>query len=170
VIALRIVLRLPADLVTLVDLAVRPQRTSADEILVRRRQLPLYTGHGIRPRRIDATTRINQALLHRLRNWRSCLTIVRSKVGIGWQRVRWRLCGRYKSRPGRLRIAVQLRQLIRRMASENSTWGDARIANGLLLNPRQAMRRTRWTSSAIFSASTSANAIKVEGDQRLTHD
>lgn len=83
---LRIVLRLPADLVALVAFAVRPQRTSAVEILVRRRQLPLYKGHGIRTRRIAATTRTNQALLHRLRNWRSCLTIVRPKVGIGWQR------------------------------------------------------------------------------------
>jgi hypothetical protein len=29
------------------------------------------------------------------------------------------------------------------MASENSAWGEARIANGLLRNPRRAMRRTR---------------------------
>ena len=132
-------MRLPADLVALVALAFRPQRTSADEILVRRRQLALYKGHGIRPRRMDAASRISQALLFRLRDWRSCLTIVRPEVVIGWQRAG----GRYKSRPGPLRIAVQLRQPIRRMASENSAWGEARIANGLLLDPRRVMRRTR---------------------------
>jgi hypothetical protein len=136
-------LRLPADLVALVALAFRLQRTSADEIPVRRRQLPLYKGLGIRPRRIDAASRISQVLLFRLRDWRSCLTIVRPAVVIGWQRAGWRLRGRYKSRPGPLRIAVQLRQPIRRMASENSVWAEARIAYGLLLNPRRVMRRTR---------------------------
>ena len=40
---------------------------------------------------------------------------------------------RYKSRPGRPPIPLELRQLIRRMASENPLWGEERIANELLV-------------------------------------
>jgi hypothetical protein len=36
-------------------------------------------------------------------------------------------------RPGRPRIPLELRQLIRRMASENPLWGEGRIANELRL-------------------------------------
>ena len=38
-----------------------------------------------------------------------------------------------KRRPGRPPIPLELRQLIRRMASENPLWGEERIANELLL-------------------------------------
>jgi hypothetical protein len=41
----------------------------------------------------------------------------------------WRL----KSRPGRPPIPQQLQALIRRMANENPSWGEERIANELLL-------------------------------------
>jgi len=146
---LQIVLRLLADLVAMAALAFRPQRAFAAEILVFRRQmaLSLYKKHGTRSRRFDVATRIDLALLPRLCVCRSWLTIVRSEAVIGWRRacwrLCWRLCWRYKSRPSRLRIAVELRQLIRRMVSENSVGGEARIASGLLLNLRRAMRRTR---------------------------
>ncbi|MDB6045332.1 MAG: hypothetical protein JWM63_3883 [Gammaproteobacteria bacterium] len=38
-----------------------------------------------------------------------------------------------KSRPGRPPIPLQLHALIRRMANENPSWGEERIANELLL-------------------------------------
>ncbi len=38
-----------------------------------------------------------------------------------------------KSRPGRPSIPPELQALIRRMASENPSWGEERIANELLL-------------------------------------
>jgi putative transposase len=40
---------------------------------------------------------------------------------------------RYKSRPGRPPIPLELRQLIRRMAIENPLWSEERIANELLV-------------------------------------
>jgi putative transposase len=40
---------------------------------------------------------------------------------------------RYNSRPGRPPIPLELRQLIRRMASDNPLWGEERIANELLV-------------------------------------
>jgi DNA-directed RNA polymerase specialized sigma54-like protein len=41
----------------------------------------------------------------------------------------WRL----KSRPARPPIPAELRALIRRIANENPSWGEERIANELLL-------------------------------------
>src|SRR5262249_4724094 len=50
-----------------------------------------------------------------------------------WHRQGFRLFWRWKSRPGRPPIPLELRALIRRMAHENPTWGQERIANELLL-------------------------------------
>jgi putative transposase len=59
--------------------------------------------------------------------------IVRPETVVRWHRAGWSLFWRYKSRPGRPRIPLERRQLIRRMATENPLWGEARIANELLL-------------------------------------
>ena len=45
----------------------------------------------------------------------------------------FRLFRRWKSRPGRPPIPVQLRQLICQMVVSNPSWGEERIANELLL-------------------------------------
>jgi len=58
---------------------------------------------------------------------------MRPQTVIRWHRIGWRMFWRFKSRPGRPTIAADLRRLIRRMASENPTWGQERIANELLL-------------------------------------
>ena len=73
------------------------------------------------------------ALLSRLFEWRDALVVVRPETLIRWHRAGWRLFWRLKSRPGRTRIPLELRQLIRRMATENPIWGEERIANELLL-------------------------------------
>lgn len=52
---------------------------------------------------------------------------------IRWHRAGWGLFWRLKSRPGRPPIPQQLQALIRRMANENPSWGEERIANELLL-------------------------------------
>jgi transposase InsO family protein len=52
---------------------------------------------------------------------------------IRWQRAGWRLFWRWKCRPGRPRIPVELRALIRRLARENPVWGEERIASELLV-------------------------------------
>jgi putative transposase len=130
---LQIVLRLLADLVALVLLTLRPRRSIEVENLVLRRQLALYKERGIKPRRIDPATRLSLAVLSRFCDWRSCLTIVRPETVVRWHQAGWRLFWRYKSRPGRPHIPLELRQLIRRMAMENPLWGEERIANELLL-------------------------------------
>src|SRR5437867_9310549 len=127
------VMRLVADLVGLLVLTVRPQRSIEAENLVLRRQLALFTEHGVKPRRIDAASRMSLAWLSRLCDWRSCLIVVRPETVVRWHRAGWRLFWRYKSRPGRPPIPLELRQLIRRMATENPLWGEERIANELLV-------------------------------------
>jgi hypothetical protein len=128
---LRIVFRLLVDLVGLIALASRPQQATVAENLVLRRQLALFKERRIKPRRIDAATRISLAFLSRLCDWRAFLTIVRPETVIRWHRAGWRLFWRHKTRQGRPRIPVQLRQLIGRMANENPPWGEVRVANKL---------------------------------------
>jgi transposase InsO family protein len=138
----RIVLRLLTDLIALAAFTFRQRRAVAAEILVLRRQIALYRERGIKPRRIDAVTRISLALLSRFFNWRGALVVVRPETMIRWHRAGWRLCWRLKSRPGRPPIPLQIQALIRRMANENPAWGEQRIANeflvklGIRLSPR----------------------------------
>jgi putative transposase len=129
----RIVLRVSADLAGLVVLSLRPSRSVAAENLFLRRQLALYQERGVKPRRVDAATRVSLAVLSRLFDWRDALVVVRPETLIRWHRADWRLFWRFKSRPGRPRIPLELRQLIRRMATENPLWCEERIANELLL-------------------------------------
>jgi hypothetical protein len=72
-------------------------------------------------------------LLCRFFNWRDALVVVRPETMIRWHRASWRLFWRLKPRPGRPPIPAQVQTLIRRMGSENPTWGEERIANELLL-------------------------------------
>jgi putative transposase len=139
---LAIVARVVADLVGWVGLAVRPRKSLEAEILFLRRQLALYVERGVRPRRIDAATRVSLTLLSRFFEWRSCLGLVQPQTLIRWHRAGFKLLWRWKSRPGRPPIPLELQQLIRRMARENPLWGQERIANemwlklGIRLSPR----------------------------------
>jgi len=133
IVLVRIVLRLLADLAGLVVLSLKPRRSVVAENLFLRRELALYQERGIKPRRIDAATRVSLTVLSRLFDWRDALVVVRPETLIRWHRAGWRLFWRIKSRPGRPPIPLELRRLIRRMATENPIWGEERIANELLL-------------------------------------
>jgi putative transposase len=128
-----ILFQLLADLLRLITLSVRRGRSLGAENLFLRRQLALYKERGIKPRRIDAATRMSLVLLSKLFDWRDALIIVRPETLIRWHRAGWRLLWRWKCRPGRPAIPLELRQFIRRMATENRLWGEERIANELLL-------------------------------------
>ena len=68
--------------------------------------------------------------------WRSTLAIVQPATVLAWHRQGFRLFWRWKSRPnpvGRPRLDAELRDLIRRMARENPTWGRRRIRAELAL-------------------------------------
>jgi putative transposase len=130
----KIAILLLADALQFVTLWVHPgRRALTAENPVLRRQLALYKERGIKPRRINAATRMSLVLLSKLFHWRDALIIVRPDTLIRWHRAGWRLLWRWKCRPGRPPIPLELRQLIRRMAIENPLWGEERIANELLL-------------------------------------
>jgi putative transposase len=101
ILVLRIALRLLTDLFALTAFAFRRRRATAAEILVQQRQIALYKERGIKPRRIDAVTRISLALPSRFFNWRDALVVVRPETMIRWHRAGWKLFWRLKSRPGR---------------------------------------------------------------------
>jgi putative transposase len=130
---LNIVLQILTDLAGIVPLSVRRHGALAAEILMLRRQLAMYVERGVKPRRVDPVNRITLALLSRFFNWRDALVVVRPETMIRWHRAGWRLLWRLKSRPGRPPIPEQVQALIRRMGSENPSWGEERIANELLL-------------------------------------
>ena len=121
--AVSIVARLASELVGWVALAFQSRQSLHAEVLFLRRQLALYVERGVKPRRIDAATRVSLALLSRLFQWRSALVVVRPQTLIRWHRAGFRLFWRVKSRPGRPPIPLELRGLIRRMALENPLWG-----------------------------------------------
>jgi hypothetical protein len=86
IVLVRIVFRLLADLAGLVVLSLRRRRSVEAENLFLRRQLALYLERGVKPRRIDAATRVSLALLSRLFDWRDALIAVRPETLIRWHR------------------------------------------------------------------------------------
>jgi putative transposase len=86
IVLVRFVLRLLADLAGLVVLSLRRRRSVETENLFLRRQLALYHERGVKPRRIDAATRVSLALLSRLLDWRDALIVVRPETLIRWHR------------------------------------------------------------------------------------
>ena len=128
-----IVVQLIGDTLRWWRLTFRSTQSIKAENLFLRRQLALYVERGVKPRRIDPVTRVSLAILSRFFNWRDALVVVRPETMIHWHRAGWKLFWRLKSRPGRPPIPQQLQALIRRMANENPSWGEERIANELLL-------------------------------------
>ena len=125
--------RLVEDAFRWVVLLFRSTESIHAENLFLRRQLALFMERGVRPRRVDAATRVSLAVLAKLFEWRGTLVVVQPATMMRWHRAGWRLLWRLKSRPGRAPIPAELRTLIRRMARENPLWGEERIANELLL-------------------------------------
>jgi putative transposase len=99
-----------------------------------RKQLALYLEREVKPRRATDAIRLSMILLSRLFDWQTALVNVKPETFLGWHRRGFRLLWRWKSRPrGRPRLPEEVQKLIRRMARENPTWGEERIAAELLL-------------------------------------
>jgi putative transposase len=126
-------LRLFGMLLQVLSGSLRPRAALAAENLFLRRQLALYRERNVKARRADRLTRFTLAYLSRFFNWREALVIVRPRTLIGWHRAGFLLLWRWKSKPGRPSIPIELRRLIKRMAQDNPLWGEERIANELLL-------------------------------------
>jgi putative transposase len=114
-------------------LCLRPSAALAAENLFLRKQLALYQEHHIKPRRATDATRLALVWLGRWFDWRQALALVQPETFTRWHQQGFRLFWRWKSGPGRPPIPPDLQALIRRMARENPSWGEERLANELLL-------------------------------------
>ena len=126
-------LMLLVDAVHFLRLCLRPSPVLAAENLFLRKQLAFYQGRHVKPRRATHAARCTLVWLAPWFDWRHALALVQPATFICWHRQGFRLFWRWKSTPGRPPIPVDLQILIRRMARENPTWGQERIANELLL-------------------------------------
>src|SRR5215468_1229718 len=121
------------DAVCYLGLCLRPSMTLAAENLFLRKQLALYQERQVKLRRATSATRLALVWLGRWFDWRQALMVVQPATFLRWHRQGFRLFWRWKSTPGRPPIPADLQALIRRIARENPTWGQERIANELLL-------------------------------------
>jgi putative transposase len=114
-------------------LCLRSRSALAAENLFLRKQLALYQERHVKPRHATNTTRMALIWLARWFDWRRALAVIQPATLIRWHRQGFRVFWRWTSQPGRPPIPADLRALIRRMARDNPTWGEERIANELLL-------------------------------------
>jgi hypothetical protein len=85
-------------------------------------------------RRVNDGARLLFVFLSKLFDWKNALVIVKPETLIHWHRKGFRLFWRWKSkRRGRPRLSIEIQKLILKMAEENITWGEERIAAELLL-------------------------------------
>src|SRR5574341_220463 len=128
-----ILLAFLGDTMRFLLLCLRPPAALVAENLFLRKQLALYQERHIKPRRATDATRLALVWLGRWFDWRQALAIVQPETFTRWHQRGFRLFWRSKSGPGRPPIPTDLQALIRRMARENPSWGEERLANELLL-------------------------------------
>jgi putative transposase len=108
----------------------RSRYSLALEILALRQQLGVLKRKTPHPR-LRTQDRVFWILLRRLwPAWSKVLIIVKPETVVAWHRAGFRLFWRLRSRVkplGRPKLNAEVRALIRRMASENSSWGAPRI-------------------------------------------
>jgi len=131
--SLHIIVRIISDFAIYLWLCVKPSKNLTAENLFLRKQLALYKERQIKPRSTDPASRFTMALLFQRFDWRDALVIVQPRTLIRRHRQCYRTLWRNKSQAGRTAISQELQRLIRRMASENITWAEERIANELML-------------------------------------
>ncbi len=109
-------------------LTVRSHSALSAEVLFLRKQLAFYEERETQPRRLNNSARLSLVLWSHLFHWKSALVIVKPGTLIGWHRRGFKLFWKWRSRVGRPRLPDNIRKLIIRMALENPTWGQARVA------------------------------------------
>ena len=131
---IRTTFRVFFDLAELLVLAAKSRSTLAAENLFLRKQLALFQERKVRPHLADDATRWRMAFLGRRFDCCNALVIVKPDTLLRWHRKGFRLFWRWKSIPiGRPRLPRDLQSLIRKIAAQNPTWGEERIANELML-------------------------------------
>ncbi len=105
------------------------------EVAALRQQLVVFKRKQPRPHLCDLDRTFWVALRRLWPGWANALIIVKPDTVVSWHRAAFRLFWRWRSRPkrlGRPSVSVEIQQLIRRMESENPSWGAPRIHGELL--------------------------------------
>ncbi len=133
------------SLLTALTALLRSRSDLVLENLALRQQLAVLQGRQPR-RRMPAGGRLFWVTLRRLwPKWRNVLVVVKPETVVRWHRLGFRAFWRWRSRPkrpGRPKIDPKLRELIRRMACENPSWGAPRIHAELQLLGLEIAERT----------------------------
>ncbi len=129
----------------LIRALLRYRTDLAAENLALRQQLAVLERQAKRPK-LRRRDRIFWVWLSRLwLGWRSVLVIVEPSTVVRWHQQGFRLYWRWKSRrgkPGRPKVATEIRELIRRMSRENPLWGTPRIQSELALLGHEVSKAT----------------------------
>lgn len=139
---------LVVELLHFLKTAVRSQSSLVAENLFLRKQLAFYREREVKPRRLTDAARIALVFWSRWFDWRHGLSIVQPETLIRWHRRGFKLFWRWKSKAGRPRLPQNIRDLIARMAKENPTWGQGRVASelslklGIYVSPRGRCEHT----------------------------
>lgn len=159
--ALGVPRELAGDVLSFVRLSLCSRTALIAENLFLRKQLAFYQERQIPPRRLTNAARLWLVFWSHFFAWRSALLVVKPATLIGWHRKAFRLFWKWKSRPGRPRIPLDLRQLIVQMVRDNPTWGEERIAHelwlklGIRVSPRTV--RAYWPVKGPWSHRNSQN-------------
>ena len=107
----------------------RSRSDTALEVLALRQQVAVLKRKRPRPKLNSLDRLFWTTLRHLWSRWTDVLVIVKPETVIGWHRAGFRLYWRWRSRPrgGRPKITEEIRTLIRRLASENPSWGAPKI-------------------------------------------
>ncbi|PYX12984.1 MAG: hypothetical protein DMG84_20460 [Acidobacteria bacterium] len=145
-----LVVTFASDLISFLKSAFRSRITLVAENLFLRKQLAFYREHKIKPQPLTDAARLSLVFWSRLFDWKSALMIVKPETLTGWHRKGFKLFWRWKSRRGRPPVPQTVRELIVRMARENPTWGQARVADelslklGIFVSPRTVRKYWPW--------------------------
>ena len=105
------------------------------EILALRQQVAVLKRKRPRPK-LNCLDRLFWTVLRRLwSRWAEVLLIVKPETVVGWHRAGFRLYWRWRSQVaagGRHWLTLEVRELIQRMAQENTGWGAPKIHGELL--------------------------------------
>jgi len=115
--------------------SLKSQPELALENLALRQQLAILQRKTKRPKLSNADRAFWVALRRLWPDWQNALILVKPHTVIGWHRKGFKLYWTRKgrNRGGRPPIDAEIRTLIRRIASENPTWGAPRIHGELLM-------------------------------------
>ena len=110
-----------------------PRLRLALEAAALRQQLAIFKRKQPRVR-LGRADRLFWTVLARVYSgWADALIVVKPETLVSWHRASFRLFWRWRSRqPGRPRVNQEIRQLIRRMKTENPGWGAPRIHGELV--------------------------------------